>query len=92
MSTRYKSGIKAKRQTATRRARNKAEMSKIRTKVKKTRAALTAGKADEAVQRMPGLYSALDKGVKHGRLHKNTVARRKSRFAKKLAAIADVKA
>ena len=88
MSTRYSSGIKAKRQTATRRARNKSEMSKIRTNVKKTRQALAAGKADEVNARMPELFSVLDKGVKRGRLHKNTAARRKSRIAKKLAAIA----
>jgi small subunit ribosomal protein S20 len=92
LSTRYHSGIKARRQNAARKAHNKAEVSKIRTRVKKTRLALASGKADEAAQLMPGLYSALDKGVKHGRLHKNTVARRKSRFAKKLAALADTKA
>jgi small subunit ribosomal protein S20 len=88
LSTRYRSGIKAKRQNATHKARNKAEMSKIRTQVKKTRLALTAGKADEAGALMPELFSVLDKGVKHGRLHKNTVARRKARIAKKLASIA----
>ena len=88
MSTRYRSGIKAKRQNATHRDRNKAEMSKIRTQVKKTRLAVAAGKADEANALMPDLFSVLDKGVKHGRLHKNTVARRKSRLAKKLASIA----
>jgi len=62
-------------------------MSKIRTEVKKTRHALAAGKAEEASALMPELFSALDKGVKHGRLHKNTAARRKSRIAKKLAQI-----
>lgn len=85
MSKRYHSGIKAKRQNAAHKARNKAEMSSIRTHVKKTRAAAAAGKQDEAKALMPAMFSVLDKGVKHGRLHKNTAARRKSRIAKKLA-------
>jgi small subunit ribosomal protein S20 len=63
-------------------------MSRIRTQVKKTRVAVAAGKADEANALMPELFSVLDKGVKRGRLHKNTAARRKARIAKKLAAIA----
>ena len=89
MSTRYRSGLKAKRQNATRRARNKAEMSKIRTHIKKARLAVAGGKADEANAMMPELFSVLDKGVKHGRLHKNTAARRKSRIAKKLNLLAE---
>jgi len=85
LSKRYHSGIKAKRQNETHKARNKAEMSNIRTYVKKARAAAVAGKQDEAKTLMPEMFSVLDKGVKHGRLHKNTAARRKSRIAKKLA-------
>jgi small subunit ribosomal protein S20 len=85
LSTRYHSGIKAKRQNETHKAHNKAEMSKIRTQVKKTRALAAVGKQDEAAALMPEMFSVLDKGVKHGRLHKNTAARRKSRIAKKLA-------
>jgi small subunit ribosomal protein S20 len=63
-------------------------MSKIRTQVKKSRVALAEGKKEDAETLMPALFSVLDKGVKHGRLHKNTVARKKSRMAKKLAALA----
>jgi small subunit ribosomal protein S20 len=85
LSTRYHSGIKAKRQNETHKARNKAEMSQIRTQVKKTRALAVAGKQEEANELMPQMFAVLDKGVKHGRLHKNTAARRKSRIAKKLA-------
>lgn len=68
--------------------RNKSEMSKIRTQVKKSRLALAEGKKDEAIALMPELFSVLDKGVKHGRVHKNTAARKKSRLAKRLAALA----
>ena len=88
LSKRYHSGLKANRQSIVRRMRNKSEMSKIRTQVKKSRVALAEGKKDEAVALMPELFSVLDKGVKHGRLHKNTVARKKARMAKKLASLA----
>lgn len=88
MSKRYHSGLKANRQNIAHRMRNKSEMSKIRTQVKKSRLALAEGKKDEAIALMPELFSVLDKGVKHGRVHKNTAARKKSRLAKRLAALA----
>ena len=87
MSTRYHSGLKAQRQNVTRNLRNKAAMSALKTQVKKTTQAIEAGKKDVAGKELPEMFSILDKAVKSGRMHKNTVARKKARLVKKFTAI-----
>ena len=44
------------------------------------RAAIAAGKKDEAKKLLPGVHSALDKAVKSGVLPRPTVNRKKSRL------------
>ena len=83
-----KSAAKRARQTNVRAAHNRAALSAIKTHTKKLTAAITAGNKDEAKSGLQVLAAALDKAVKTGRVHKNLAARRKSRFQKKLAALA----
>jgi len=83
-----KSAAKRARQTKTRTAENRAALSAIKTYTKALSAAITAGKKDEAAAGYKTLVSALDKAVKTGRIHENLASRRKSRFQKKIAALA----
>jgi small subunit ribosomal protein S20 len=83
-----KSAAKRARQTEVRTAQNRAALSAIKTYSKALNAAITAGKKDEAKAGLSVLASALDKAVKSGRVHKNLADRQKSRFQKKLVALA----
>ncbi len=83
-----KSAAKRARQTVVRTGQNRAALSAIKTHSKALSAALTAGKKDESKSGLQLLSSALDKAVKSGRVHKNLAARQKSRFQKKLVALA----
>ncbi|PWM29537.1 MAG: 30S ribosomal protein S20 [Verrucomicrobia bacterium] len=81
-----KSSKKDIRRTAARTERNRAARSRIKTLAKAANAAKDAESVKTASAR---LFSALDKGVKSGIVHKNKVARIKSRMAnaaKKLSA------
>jgi len=71
-----KSVAKRVRQNEKRRLRNKAVKSYVRTMIKRV---LESEDKEEALRKA---YSALDKAVKKGVIHKNTAARKKSRLAK----------
>ena len=60
---------------------NRRVKSRLRRLEKDYRTLLTAGKKDEAVKYLPGVYSAFDKAVKSGVLPRSTVNRKKSRLA-----------
>jgi len=83
-----KSAAKRARQTEVRTAQNRAALSAIKTYTKVLNAAITAGKKDDAKSGYQQLISALDKAVKSGRVHKNLADRQKSRFNRKIAALA----
>ncbi|KAL2944343.1 30S ribosomal protein S20 chloroplastic [Bienertia sinuspersici] len=79
------------RQAETRRLRNKARKSEVKTRMRKVFEALDAlKKKSEATPEelvpidnlMAEAYSAIDKAVVKGSLHRNTGARRKSRLAR----------
>jgi len=80
----HKSAEKRLRQTEKRTVINRARMSRVRTFVKKVEAAIETGDraaAQSALQlAQPELHRATTKGV----LHKNTVARKLSRFATRI--------
>lgn len=83
-----KSQIKRNRQNEKRRLRNRLYAGSARTYVKKARLSIDAGKdVNEARQATLTAISALDKAAEKGILHKNNVARRKSRLMKHLAAL-----
>lgn len=76
----HKSAEKRDRQNARRNALNTASRTRLRSNIKKIRAALAAGKKDEAQALLPAIVSVIDKSVQKGVLHKNAAARHKARL------------
>ena len=66
---------------------NKARVSRIRTFVKKVESAIDGGTADAAKAALLAAQPELMRGVAKGVLHKNTVARKISRLAKRVKAL-----
>ena len=78
-----KSQIKRNRQNETRRQRNKAIHSSLRTSVKKVETAATAGEPTDELFREA--QARIDTAVSKGVLHKKTAARKKSRLARRVS-------
>ena len=76
----HKSAEKRVRQNEKRRAINRGHKTKVRTYLKKLRAALDSGKSDDVQNVLPEAISVIDKSVQKGVLHKNAAARYKSRL------------
>jgi small subunit ribosomal protein S20 len=87
MAKRIKSGIKRVEIAERNRQRNIAVKSTIKTAVRKTVEALGSGDSTSG-ELFVKAQSQLDKAAVKGVLHKNAVARRKSRLAKRLNAAA----
>jgi small subunit ribosomal protein S20 len=79
-----KSSAKRSRQARVRHARNAAIISALKTGQKKLRAAIAAGKLDEAKAQFTAVSAALDKAAKRGVIHKNMANRKKSLFNRAL--------
>jgi small subunit ribosomal protein S20 len=72
-----------------RQLRNQAAKSQIKTLIKKARVAIDGHAAAEDVKALAvTAVSAVDRAVKRGIIHKNAAARRKSRLAKRINAVA----
>lgn len=84
----HKSAEKRNRQNEKRNAINRSNRSKIRTQIKKLRAAASTGDAALGNELLAPTVSIIDKAVNKGLLHKNTAARYKSRLTKRVASIA----
>ena len=82
-----KSQIKRIRTNAKATERNRAYKSELRTLVRKTREAVAAGDKAAATAALQLACKKLDKAVSKGVIHKNQAANRKSKLAKKVAAI-----
>jgi small subunit ribosomal protein S20 len=78
-----KSAKKRAEKSAAQRAKNRAARSKMRTAVKKFRAAAAAGD-EKAKEILAGTIKLVDSTAQKGIIHKNTAARTKSRLAKAL--------
>jgi small subunit ribosomal protein S20 len=76
--------LKRWRQNDRRRERNKTVRSSSRTAVKSARDAISGGDHDASVAAISNASSVLDRASKNNVLHKNAVARHKSRLAKRL--------
>lgn len=76
----HKSAIKQNRQDIKRRAANRLHKTRVRTAVKRCRAAIAEGDAEEAQSLLGGTLALLDRTAKTGALHGNAVARTKSRL------------
>ena len=81
-----KSQIKRNKQNEKRRLRNKSVRSELRTRVKNAVAVAPAG-GEESVEALRLAMKRIDKAAAKGVIHKNQAARRKSRLAKRVAAL-----
>jgi small subunit ribosomal protein S20 len=81
------SAIKRIKQSQKRRARNKAEKSKLRTSVKKYNVAIDKADAMSAEELLKASVKAVYKASSKNVIHKRQAARRVSRMTKKLNAL-----
>lgn len=72
-------------QNEKRRLRNRSFKSSVRTSIRHLDAAIEAGDAEQAKERLNAAYSLMDKGVQRGIFKRNTASRTKSRLAARLA-------
>ena len=82
-----KSAAKRARQTTRRTSMNGRALTAVKNSLKAVRAALKAGKKDEARTLIQAFASTVDKAAKTGRIHKNAANRHKSNLARSLAAL-----
>ncbi|MHC1746463.1 MAG: 30S ribosomal protein S20 [Negativicutes bacterium] len=73
---------------AKRRAKNFPVRSAVKSVSRKLVESVTAGKADEAKTLLTKASSTIDKAAAKGVIHKNAAARKKSRLARKINALA----
>ena len=85
MAKRNKSALKANRQNIVRREANRQQRSKLRTGLKKLRAAAAGDDKDSAKAALHDTQSLVDKMASKGIIHRNTAARYKSRLAARVA-------
>ena len=76
----HKSAEKRVRQNEKRRDINRGNRGRLRTGIKKLRAAMESGEAGAAQELLPATVSLIDKAVQKGVLHRNAAARYKSRL------------
>ena len=81
-----KSSIKSVKKDAAVRAQNFATKSNVKTDTRKVVDAAQAGKDEEAAALLTVANKKLDTAARKGIIHKNAVARKKSRLAKKVNA------
>jgi len=76
----HKSAEKRVRQNEKRRNINRGHRTKVRTYIRKLRAALDSGDKAQVDQALPETISVIDKSIQKGVLHANAAARYKSRL------------
>ncbi|GAB2691089.1 30S ribosomal protein S20 [Microbacterium marinum] len=82
-----KSQIKRNKTNEKARERNKAVKSELKTAVRRTREAISAGDKAAAEAALLKATKKLDKAVSKGVIHQNQAANRKSSIAKQVAAL-----
>lgn len=85
------SARKRVRQNTKRRTINRARKNMVKTQIKKFEQALDSGDLDKANEQFRLTVKKLDKIAAKGTMHKNTVARKKSKLAKMLKGLAEKK-
>ncbi len=81
------SQIKRNRQNETRRVRNKAVRSELRTREKNVMSAAESGDSAQAEELLRLAQRRIDRAASSGVIHKNTAARRKARLTKRVHAL-----
>ena len=84
----HPSALKRHRQSLKLKALNQSNRHKLKTQMRKLRAAIETGKPEEAKTILPGTFSLIDKSVQKGVIKKNTARRYKSRLTKSVNALA----
>lgn len=87
MASKHASARKQMRQGVKHQARNRRNVSQLKGQIKKLRAALTAGKADEAKKLLSETAGEIDRAAKKGVIHDNAAARYKSRLSRRFNAL-----
>lgn len=83
----HPSALKRHRQSLKIKAHNQANRHKLKTQMKKLRAAIETGKSADAKTILPTTFSLIDKSVQKGVIKKNTARRYKSRLTKSVNAL-----
>lgn len=68
--------------------RNRANVSRYKTAIKKLETAIQANEAETAKQLLPGVVATMDKAVSKNALSKNSASRKKSSLARRVNALA----
>ncbi|HSB09253.1 MAG TPA: 30S ribosomal protein S20 [Blastocatellia bacterium] len=76
----HKSAEKRARQSERRNEANRRNRSRLRTEIKKLRAAVEAGEQEQAQSLLAATVSLIDKSIQKGIIHRNAAARYKSRL------------
>ena len=84
----HASALKQMRQSLKHRARNRKNLSQVKTQVKKLRAAIAKGDAEAAKKSLSETVGEIDRAAKKGVIHDNAAARYKSRLSRKVNALA----
>lgn len=83
----HASALKQERQSLKRRARNRRNVSQLKTQVRKLRAAIEKGDGDAARKLLSETVGEIDKAAKKGVVHDNAASRYKSRLSRKVNAL-----
>jgi small subunit ribosomal protein S20 len=92
VAARHASALKQMRQSRKRRARNRKNLSQVKTHVRKLRAAIASGDAGTANKLLSETVGEIDRAVKKGVVHDNAASRYKSRLSRKVTALTAAKA
>jgi small subunit ribosomal protein S20 len=87
----HASALKQMRQGVKSRARNRRNLSQVRTQIKKLRELLAKGDADAAKKLLSETVGAIDKASRKGVIHDNAASRYKSRLSRKVSALGAAK-
>ena len=83
----HASALKQQRQGVKRRARNRKNVSQLKTQVKKLRGLIQSGDGDGAKAALDETVSAIDKAARKGVIHDNAASRFKSRLTRHVNAV-----
>jgi len=80
----HPSALKRYRQSQRRRLINQMNRHRLKTQLKKLRAAITGGKPGDAKALLPETFGVIDKSVRKGVIKRNTAGRYKARLTKRI--------
>lgn len=84
----HASALKQMRQSLKHNDRNRQNLSKVKTQIKRLRTTLAEGDAEAAKQALCATLGAIDRAAKQGVIHDNAAGRYKSRLTRRVNALA----